>query len=137
MFIKFKVLEAGSEVIFLVTNDVTHMNVNCKAEVTEVIERVNSKKSGRKNHRWRRRIKKHSRRSPEMQFKELNEKLRSTLPGQQINSTMTAKTQTKSSQKIEQLKQSNKLNKNILIENILIKLSTLTPKAKNGPFKYI
>ena len=30
-------------------------------------------------------IKKHSRTSPEIQFKELNEKLRSTLPDQQIN----------------------------------------------------
>ena len=40
-------------------NDVTHTNFNCKAvEVTEVIEKVNSKKSGRKNHRRRRRIKK-------------------------------------------------------------------------------
>ena len=38
------------------TNDVTHTNYNCKAvEVTEI--EVNSKKSGRKNHGWRRRIK--------------------------------------------------------------------------------
>ena len=37
-----------------------HKNFNCKAvEVTEVIEKVNSKKSGRKNHRWRGQIKKH------------------------------------------------------------------------------
>ena len=36
-----------------------YKNFNCKAvEVTEVIEKVNSKKSGRKNHRWRRRVKK-------------------------------------------------------------------------------
>ena len=32
-----------------------------------------------------RRSKKHSSTSPEIQFKELNEKLRRTLPGQQIN----------------------------------------------------
>ena len=62
-------------------------------------------------------IKKHSGTSPEIQFKELNEKLRITLPDQQINSTMPAKTQTKSSQKIE--KQSNKLNKYIIIDKIL------------------
>ena len=30
-------------------------------------------------------IKKHNRTSPEIQFKELNEKLRNTLPDQQIN----------------------------------------------------
>ena len=30
-------------------------------------------------------VKKHSRTSPEIQFKEMNEKLRSTLPDQQIN----------------------------------------------------
>ena len=47
------------------------------------------------------RSKKHSRTSPEIQFKELNEKLRFTLPEQQINSTIPAKTKTKSSQKIE------------------------------------
>ena len=60
MFIKFKVLpEVSSEVIFLsevsraidlkaeMTNDVTNTNFNCKAvEVTEVIEKVNSEKSG-------------------------------------------------------------------------------------------
>ena len=35
-----------------------HTNLNCKAvKVTEVIEKLNSKKSGRKNHRWRRPIK--------------------------------------------------------------------------------
>ena len=39
--------------------------------------------------------------SPEKQFKELNEKLRSTLPEHQINWTMPAKAETKSSQKIE------------------------------------
>ena len=46
-------------------------------------------------------MKRHSRTSPEIQFKELNEKLRSTLPNHQINCTMPAKTQTNSSQKIE------------------------------------
>ena len=61
--------------------------------------------------------KKHSRTSPEIQFKELKEKLRITLPDQQINSTMPAKTQTKSSQKIE--KQTNKINKYIIIGKIL------------------
>ena len=44
-------------------------------------------------------VKKHSRTSPEIQFKELNAKLSFTLPEQQINSTMPAKTQTKSSKK--------------------------------------
>ena len=33
---------------------------DCKAEVTEVIEKVNSKNSGLKNPRWRRRIKKNN-----------------------------------------------------------------------------
>ena len=42
-------------------------------------------------------IKKHSKTSPELQFKELNEKLRRTLPDQQINWTFPASTQTKSS----------------------------------------
>ena len=40
-------------------NDVMHTNLNCKSvKVTEVIEKVNSKKSGRKSHPWRRRNKK-------------------------------------------------------------------------------
>ena len=43
-------------------------------------------------------IKKHSRTSPEIQSKEKNEKLRSTLLDQQINCTIQAKTQTKPSQ---------------------------------------
>ena len=47
--------------------------------------------------------------------------------------TMQAKTQTKSSQKIEKLKQSNKLNKNILIAKTL---EAFTLKAKLHPFKY-
>ena len=38
--------------------EMTYTNLNCKAvDVTEVIEKVNSKKAGCKNHRWRRRIK--------------------------------------------------------------------------------
>ena len=57
--------------------------------------------------------KKHSKTCPDIQFKELSEKLRFTLPEKQINSTMPAKTQTKSSQKIE--KQTNKLNKFIVL----------------------
>ena len=67
-----------------------------------------------KRKKVRRSKKKHSRTSPEIQFKELNEKLRITLPDQEINSSMPAKTQTKSSQKIE--KQTNKLNKYIIID---------------------
>ena len=47
--------------------------------------------------------------------------------------TMQAKTQTKSSQKIEKLKQSNKLNNNILIAKTL---EVFTPKVKLDPFKY-
>ena len=46
--------------------------------------------------------KKHSRTSHELQFKELKEKLRRTPPDQQINSTMPARTQTKSSKKLRQ-----------------------------------
>ena len=45
-------------------------------------------------------------------------KLRRTLPDQQINLSMPARTQTKSFQKIEKLKES-KLNKNILIAKTL------------------
>ena len=81
----------SSEVIFLSElshaidpksrNDVTHKNFNCKAvEVTEVIEKANSKKSGRKNHRGRRRIKKHSRTSPDVQFKEFSLTKKTTRP---------------------------------------------------------
>ena len=55
--------------------------------------------------------KNHSRTSPEIQVKEMNKKLRSTQPDQQINWKMPAKTQTKLSQKIVKLKQSNKQNK--------------------------
>ena len=63
-----------------------HSNFNCKAaEVTEVIEKVNFRKSGRKNHRWRRRVKKHSRTSPVIKSKELNKKLRTNVPDQQNN----------------------------------------------------
>ena len=36
------------------------------------IETVNSKNSGGKNHRWRRRIKKYSRTSPDVQFNEFS-----------------------------------------------------------------
>ena len=51
-------------------NDVKHTKFNCKAvEFTEVNEKVISKKSAGKNHRWRQRIKKHSRTSPDVQFK--------------------------------------------------------------------
>ena len=46
---------------------------------------------------------------------------------------MQAKTQKKSSQKIEKLKQSIKLIKNILIAKAL---ETFTPKAKLDPFQY-
>ena len=56
-------------------------NFNCKAvEVTEVIEKVNSKKSGRKNHRGRRRVKKHSRTSPNVQFEEFSFTKQKTRP---------------------------------------------------------
>ena len=75
-------------------------------------------------------IKKHSRTSPEIQFKELNEKLRRTLQEKQINWTIQARTQTKSSQKNEKLKES-KLNK---IYSML-KLEAFKPKAKFFPFK--
>ena len=78
-------------------------------------------------------VKKHSRTSPEKQIKELNEKLRRNLPHQQINWTMPARAQTKSTQKIEKLKLS-KLNKNILIAKTL---EAFKPKAKCFPFKNI
>ena len=68
--------------------------------------------------------------SPEIQAKEVNEKIRNTLPEQQINWTMPAKTQTKSSQNLRN-QQSNKLNKNILIAKTL---EAFTPKAKLDPF---
>ena len=56
-------------------------NFNCKAvEVTEVIEKVNSKKSGRKNHRWRRLVKKHNRTSLDVQFKEFSLTKQKTRP---------------------------------------------------------
>ena len=67
-----------------------------------------------------------------MRLKELNGKLRSHLPHKQINSTMTLKTQIHLI-KIEILKQSNKLNKNILIAKTL---EAFTPKEKFDPFKY-
>ena len=72
-------------------------------------------------------LKKHSRTSPEIQSKELNEKIRITIRDQQINLAMPAKTQTKSSPKVEKLKQSVKLNKNILIAKTL---EAFNPKAK-------
>ena len=53
-----------------------------------------------------RRSKKHSRTSPQKQFKELKEKRRRTLPDHQINWTVPARTQ-KSSIKIEKLKNQN------------------------------
>ena len=46
---------------------------------------------------------------------------------------MPTKTQTKSHHKIEKLKQSNKLNKKILIAKTI---EALTPNAKFDPFKY-
>ena len=71
--------------------------------------------------------KKYSRTGPEIQSEELNLKLRSTLSEKQINSTTPAKTQSESSQKVEKLKQSNKLNRNIHI--------AFTPKPKFDPLK--
>ena len=46
---------------------------------------------------------------------------------------MPAKTQTKSSKKTEKLKESNKLNKKMLIAKTL---EAFTPQAKLDPFKY-
>ena len=113
--------------------DLAPTNFNCKAvEVTEVIEKVNSRKSGRKNHRWRRRIKKHSRTSLELQFNEMNEKLRSTLCDQQINWTMPT-IMNKIISKNEKLKQSNQVNKKIIITKTL---EAFTPKAKFDLFKF-
>ena len=77
-------------------------------------------------------VKKYSRTSPEIQFKQLNEKLRITPPDQQINWTMPARTQTKSSQKTAKLKES-KLNKIYS----LLKLEAFKSKAKFFPFKNI
>ena len=50
----------------------------------------------KKDVRNEKKLKKHRRTSPEKQFKELNEKLRRSLPDQQINGTMPARTQAKS-----------------------------------------
>ena len=70
-----------SHAIALKAEMTSRAHFNCKAvEVTEVIEEVNSKKSGRKNHRWRRRIKKHSRISPDVQFKEFSLTKQKTRP---------------------------------------------------------
>ena len=77
-------------------------------------------------------VKKHSRKSPEIQFKELNDKLRSSLSNQQIYWTMPAKTQTILSQKIEKLKQSNKLNK---IYSLLKLLKLLNLRQNFFPLK--
>ena len=76
-------------------------------------------------------LKIHSRTSPEIQFKELKEKLRRTLPDQQITWTISARTHTKLSHKIEKLKESN-LNKNILIAK---NLEAFKAKAKFFSFK--
>ena len=88
-----------------------------------------SKKSGCKNHRLRQQ-KKYSRTSSEKQFKELNEKLRSTPSDQQINWTMPAKTlhTIKLSQKVQKPKQWNKLNKNIFIAKTFTRRQNLIPK---------
>ena len=51
----------------------------------------------------------------------MNEKLRITLPDQHSNSTMPAKTQTKSSKRLRNI-QSNKLNKYIIIDKTLKRL---------------
>ena len=104
-----------------IRKDVRHTYINCKAvKVNEVIEKVNSTKSGCKNHRWRRRFKKHSRASPEFQSKELNKKLRNFVFEQQINWTRKAsQNANKIISKVEKLKQSNKLNENILFGKTL------------------
>ena len=73
-------------------------------------------------------VKKHSRTSPEIQFKELNEKLRRTLPDHKINWTMPARTQTKSSKNWE--------TKRIKTKLLTAKtLEAFTPQAKFFPFK--
>ena len=109
----------SSEVIF---SEVSHVT-DLKAEMTSRTKILTAKqqkslkslkKSGRKNHRWKR-IKKIA--GQILQSKELNEKLRSNLPDQQINCTMQAQTQTKSSQISENIK--IKLNKNIFIAKTL------------------
>ena len=49
----------------------SHTKFNYKAVEIIEIEKINCKKSDRKNHRWRRRIKKkHNRTSPDVEFKE-------------------------------------------------------------------
>ena len=92
----------------------------------------------------RRSKKKHSRTSPEIQFKELNDKLRSTLSDKQSNWTIPAKTQTKII--INKLR-NKQWNKNILIFSFYPEgiyywsfqkytIEAFIPKAKIGPFKY-
>ena len=83
-------------------NDVTRTKFNCKAvEITE-IEKINSKESGRKNHQWTRRIKIHSRTSPEAQFKEFSltkQKTRPRTDYKWIGETISKKIRSKKSKK--------------------------------------
>ena len=75
--------------------------------------------------------KKHSRTSPEIQFKEMIEKLRRTLPGQQINWTMPART--KKSSKNWETKRIKTKQKQTLAKT----LEAFKPKAKFFPYKNI
>ena len=71
--------------------------------------------------------------SPEVYFKELTEKIRNTLPDQQINGTTPAKTKKKRSRKIEKLKQSKQTKK---IYSLLKLLKLLYPLGKSDPSKH-
>ena len=75
-------------------------------------------------------IKKHSRTSPEIQFKELNEKLRRTLPASR--SIEQFQPEHKQNHLIKWRNKESNLNKNKLIAKTL---EAFKPKAKFFPFK--
>ena len=79
--------------------------------------------------------KQHSSTSPKIQSKELNEKIRSILPDQQIIWTMPAKTQTKSSKisKTKTIKQTEQ--KHTLLKLLAKTLEAFTTETQLNPFK--
>ena len=108
-------------------NDVTHTNYYCKAEVSE---KVNSKKSCRRNHRWRRRIKNIAGQAPKYNPRKLMGKIEVLY----LTSRSIEQCQPKHKnypKKIEN--QTIKLNKNILIAKTL---EAFTPEAKFDLVKY-
>ena len=68
---------------FLFRRDQNHYS-NLTSKIMKMSEQILKKKTAPQYNSNSLNCKKHSRTSPEIQFKELNEKLRSTLPDQQI-----------------------------------------------------